>query len=250
MAVTKPSSACHIRDSMTGAPPVLDRPALRAALSDMPIEPPEAGTRFELALALKLGWNVGFSERVTREYRRFLYLAATAGFEVTPSQYVDEAWHLHLASPHYRDVLCNRILGRPLEHRPGDGTPEDDARCARQYEETLALYERVFKEPAPSEIWPRPVAPEELEEGWWTFNGRAIGQGIALLSFFAGIWAYFLGGEDFGTALVMAGILLGAISFQDRRRRRNGADWGADCGGGSDSGSSCGSSCGGGCGGD
>ncbi len=238
---------------MTGAPPVLDRPALQAALSDMPIEPPEAGTRFELALAMKLGWNVGFAERVTREYRRFLYLAATAGFEVTPSQYVDEAWHLHLASPHYRDVLCNRILERPLEHRPGNGTPEDDARCARQYEETLALYERVFEEPAPPEIWPRPAGPGELEDEWWDLYGPAIGKGVALLSFFAGFWAYLSGGKEFGTALVMGGILLGVISFQNRRRRRNGGDWGADCGGGggSDGGSDCGSSCGGGgCGGD
>lgn len=234
---------------MTGDSPVLDRPALRAALSDMQIQPAGSAARFESALAMLKGWNIRFAERVTDEYRRFLYLAAIAGVEVTPSQFIDEAWHLHLTLPHYREILCGRILGRPLEHRPGTGTPEDDARCARQYEETLALYERVFEEPAPIDIWPRPAGPEESEEGWWEINGRAIGQGVALLSFFAGIWAYFLGGEDLGTALVMGGVLLGAVSFRDRRRRRNGG-FGGDCGGGSDGGSHCGSSCGGGCGGD
>src|SRR5687768_11467205 len=89
LAVTKPSSICRKSESMTGAPPVLDRPALWAALSAMPIDPPEPASRFEDALASQQGWTGRFADRVTDEYRRFLYLAATAGFEVTPSQAVD-----------------------------------------------------------------------------------------------------------------------------------------------------------------
>jgi hypothetical protein len=254
LAVAKPSYACHISDSMTGDSPVLDRPALRATLLDMRIEPPDPGTRFETALARLQGWNPGFADRVTDEYRRFLYLAATAGFEVTPSQFVDEAWHLHLNLPHYRDTLCGRILGRPLEHRPGTGTPDDEQRCARQYEETLALYERVFDEPAPHDIWPRPV-PLEVEEEededsrWW--QGRESRLAAALVTFAIGVAALAIGLQGLGTAFVAVALLLGAGILVEtgfgrgRCRRGGGGDyWDGDAG------SSCGSSCGGGCGGD
>src|SRR5687767_4420094 len=142
---------------MTGDPPVLDRPALWAALSHMQIELSEGAGRFESRLAGQQGYTTRFAERVTGEYRRFLYLAATAGFEVTPSCTVDEAWHLHLTSPHYEKALCERILGRPLEHRPATGASGEEERHRRQYEETLALYESVFGEPAPFDIWPRPL---------------------------------------------------------------------------------------------
>ena len=56
-------------NSMTGAPPVPDRPALRAALSHMRIELPGPSPRFEEALAEEQGWIIGFAERVTDEYR-------------------------------------------------------------------------------------------------------------------------------------------------------------------------------------
>ena len=129
----------------------------------MRIEAPD-GSRFEEALARENGWSVAFAERVADEYCGFLYLAATAGFEVTPSQTVDQAWHLHLSWPHYREILCGRIVGRPIEHRPATGEPEDEARCLRQYEETLALYERVFGKPPPADIWPDPRSDEEAED--------------------------------------------------------------------------------------
>lgn len=237
---------------MTGDSPVLNRPALRAALSDMPIDPPPGETSFDEALAGRQHWNLGFAERVTDEYRRFLYLAAVAGFEVTPSKFVDESWHLHLLLPHYREILCGKILGRPLDHRPGTGTREDDARCARQYEQTLALYERTFGVPAPGDIWPRPASPREWAVRWWTGNGRLLGNGIAALALFAGFAAKALGMHGLGNVFVGAGIVLGLVSFPLEAltgvgRRRKGA---AGCGGGADFGTdSCGASCGGGCGG-
>lgn len=238
---------------MTGASPVLDRPALLAALSRMTIEPPDPGIRFEQGLARRQGWNVRFAERVTHEYRRFLYLAATAGFEVTPSLAVDEAWHLHLRLPHYREVLCGRILGRPLDHLPGTGTAEDDARCAGQYEETLALYERVFGKPAPRDIWPRPDGAEEgdLERR----PVRAVGLSFAVAGLIAGLSTIALGMPTLGAWLLIGSFLLGLVCFPFQAmvgvmRRRNGsAGCGGGCGAGSDGGSGCCASCGGGCGG-
>jgi hypothetical protein len=237
---------------MTGAPAVLDHPALRAALTGMRIETPAPGTAFEAALAARQGWSPRFAGRVAQEYRRFLYLAAIAGVEVTPSQFVDEAWHLHLELPHYGEILCGRILGRPLEHRPGTGTAEDDARCARQYEQTLALYERIFGEPPPDDIWPRPF--EEAESRPALGRGR-IGAATVAAGLVAALAVPAAGSPALAPVLVIGAAIVGLILFPMEKltgvggRRRDGAGCGGSCGGGGGGDSSCGASCGGGCGG-
>ena len=237
---------------MTGDPPVPTRPALWAALSHMQIDLPGEADRFEAALAERQGWPLPFAERVSSEYRRFLYLAATADFEATPSQSVDEAWHFHLTLPHYREILCERILRRPLEHRPGTGSAEDDARCARQYEKTLALYERAFLSAAPAEVWPRPAGPKD--NGLEGRRGRRVGLagGAALV---AGLAAPALGTPALGSALLIGAAILGFLYFPFQAfagRRGNGSGGcAASCGGTSCGGSDGGgcASCGGGCGG-
>lgn len=220
----------------------------------MTIEPPDPGIRFETGLARQQGWTGRFADRVTDEYRRFLYLAATAGFEVTPSLAVDEAWHLHLRLPHYREVLCGRILGRPLDHLPGTGTAEDDARCAGQYEETLALYERVFGKPAPRDIWPRPAGAGEIgyEKGRWPV--RTVGLTAAAAGLIAGLVAEALGAPALAAVLLIGSFFLGLVCFPFQAmvgvmRRQNGSAGCGGSGGGGDGGSGCCASCGGSCGG-
>lgn len=238
---------------MTGRAPVSDHAALRAALSHMRITSPD-GIPFEEALARENGWSPAFAERVADEYCGFLYLAATAGFEVTPSQTVDRAWHLHLSWPHYRDILCDRIVGRPIEHRPGTGEPEDEARCLRQYEETLALYQRVFGKPAPADIWPRPLSLDEEEQEWVSRqrSGRRKLVLVAAATVLAAasttqvspLWNVVI-------ACLVAGVLLAVLlpMLGPSRRKPKAAPCGAGCGRGSGSDGDCGSSCGGGCGG-
>jgi hypothetical protein len=252
--VIKPSSPCRKSDSMTGAPPVLDRPALWAALSHMQIEVPAAATRFEEAVAEEQGWTIGFAERVTDEYRRFLYLAATAGFEVTPSQAVDEAWHLHLTLPHYREVLCGRILGRPLEHRPAAGEPGEEERHRRQYESTVGLYERAFLKPPPSDIWPPPIPAEARQAAAKRRRRRGLALRSAAVAAVAAVGANAMGFAM--AALALGGLALAAalLALPFQRADARSRDGGGSCGGGctvgaSDDGGGCGASCGGGCGG-
>lgn len=233
-----------------------DHDALWAALSAMRIG--ESDRRFEEALASATGWTADYAARVVAEYRRFLYLAATAGREVTPSRAVDEAWHLHLRDEaHYRDELCGRILGRPLDHRPGSGADGEEARFAWQYAETLARYRAAFGDP-PRDIWPLPPAPEPEPEGRRVPLG---GLGLAALG--AAALAAFAGQAAAAIALVilagllLAGFFLRAAGTAHARSRRDGGDCGGGggCGGGDssgdggcpDGGASCG---GGGCGGD
>lgn len=251
---------------MTGDSPVLDRPALRAALSDMPIPPPEAETSFEAALARRQGWSLGFAERVAFEYRRFLYLAATTDGELTPSKIVDEVWHLHLTfGRHYRQVLCDRILGRTFEHLPGTGDPEEEPRFRRQYEKTLRLYEQAFGQP-PREFWPRPGTPASLppqddpEEPWWR---RSHLKPVGVFAAVGFAFSLMAGSPALAAGIVIGTGLLAGIPFLHRpeRRKANGGcggscgstyfGWSDSCsdGGGSSGGDGCGASCGGSCGG-
>lgn len=219
----------------------------------MQIYEPGTGRRFEEVLAERNGWPLPLAERVAGEYCGFLYLAATAGFEVTPSEAVDQAWHLHLEWPHYRETLCGRILGRPLEHRPGTGEPGEALRYRRQYEETLALYERAFDKPPPPDIWPRPGAfdEEERAEALRRTGRRDLAVAVGVTVAAAAAATQTPPVVDLFIALIVAGMILSLFVVPrvgPRSGRRDGGSGGA-CGGDSDGGS-CGASCGGGCGGD
>src|SRR4051794_21859641 len=54
------------------------------------------GFPFSARLARENGWSRSFAFRVIEEYRRFVYLMATAPHPVSPSDAVDQAWHLHM----------------------------------------------------------------------------------------------------------------------------------------------------------
>lgn len=113
---------------------------------------------FPAAMTTKLmaeqQWTLEYTTRVLTEYRRFIHLAATMGHEVTPSQIVDEAWHMHLTfSRDYWEKLTP-LLPAPLHHEPAEGLPGDGARYAAQYRRTLDDYRATFGHEPPADIWP------------------------------------------------------------------------------------------------
>jgi uncharacterized protein (TIGR04222 family) len=111
--------------------------------------------RFTDRLARENGWSRSFAKRVVREYKRFVFLAMAAGHAVTPSDEVDEAWHLHLTyTRSYWNGLCRDVLGKPLHHVPTRGGPAERERHVAQYEQTLETYERMFGHSPPADIWP------------------------------------------------------------------------------------------------
>lgn len=134
------------------------------ALATMRIEPDGASLTFTKRLARENGWSRNHAAAVVEEYRRFLYLAATGSDPVTPSEQVDQAWHLHLAyTRHYWGELCARIIGRPLHHGPTAGGGAEGRKYRNLYAATLERYRATFAEDPPAEIWP----PVELR-----FSGR------------------------------------------------------------------------------
>lgn len=106
-------------------------------------------------LARENGWSRPFARRVVEEYKRFVFMAMVAGHAVTPSDEVDEAWHLHLTyTRSYWNDLCRGVLGKPLHHIPTRGGPSERARHIEQYERTLATYQEFFGHSPPADIWP------------------------------------------------------------------------------------------------
>ena len=120
---------------------------------------------------------------------------------MTPSDAVDQVWHLHLTySADYWQAFCPDVLGRPLHHGPTAGGSAEQARYFEQYAQTLRSYERVFGSP-PADIWPsayqrlivdpraRRVHPRE---GW--IIARPLFVAILLTTLMMGVvagWALF-----------------------------------------------------------
>ena len=115
----------------------------------------DAAFSFSKRLARDNGWTHPFALRVAKEYKKFLFLAATAGHPVTPSDEVDQAWHLHLVyTRSYWDELCGEILGFPLHHGPTRGGAQEGEKFGDWYARTLRSYQQAFGEEPPREVWP------------------------------------------------------------------------------------------------
>jgi hypothetical protein len=124
-------------------------------LQKFQIDPPVVELSFAQRLARENGWHEDYANRVIDEYRRFIYLVATSREQLTPSDQVDQAWHLHLSYTHsYWEVLCRQVLGFALHHTPTRGGNIEQSRFIDQYNATLRLHEATFGDAPPADIWP------------------------------------------------------------------------------------------------
>jgi hypothetical protein len=153
---------------------------------------------FAARLARENCWSKSRAARAIAEYRRFLYLACTAGHEVTPSPDVDAVWHLHLVyTRSYWNDLCGNVLRRSLHHGPTLGGSSEGRRYRGNYERTLESYRAAFGTAPPSDIWPdveARFAPAKLRvvdtHAVWIVRKRGWQRIFAALKFkalFAGI---------------------------------------------------------------
>lgn len=119
------------------------------------VHPIGGGSGFAVKLARENGWSAAHAAAVIEEYRRFCFLAATGDRPVTPSDAVDQVWHLHLTyTRDYWGRFCPDVIGRAFHHdAAGEGEGERH-RHFDQYADTLARYEAAFGAPPPPAIWP------------------------------------------------------------------------------------------------
>lgn len=147
----------------------VDDEELRHKIEAFQLDEDGAALPFTSRLAREQAWTHAFAGRVAREYLRFIHLAMVAGHPVTPSEQVDQAWHLHLIyTRSYWQKLCRETLGRELHHGPTVGGQAEGEKFVNWYERTLASYQRVFRETPPADIWPASGERfEDAGDGRW-----------------------------------------------------------------------------------
>jgi len=131
--------------------------AIWKRIEQFPIDEPGAPFPLSARLAREQGWTKDFTQRVMLEYRRYCFLAAVSDHPVSPSEVVDEAWHIHLLyTDNYWRRFCPDALGKPFHHFPTLGGTTEKGKFDDWYSTTLQSYERYFGKKPPRDIWPEP----------------------------------------------------------------------------------------------
>ena len=136
--------------------------ALYDRIQKFSLDNPNSELLFSQRLARENGWTREYTQRVIEEYKKFAFLAVVAGHPVTPSDQVDQAWHLHLLyTQSYWDEFCAKVLGTPLHHSPTQGGQNEQSKFNDWYSKTLDSYQAFFEQVPPVDIWP----PAEVHFG-------------------------------------------------------------------------------------
>lgn len=238
------------------------------------IDDPSAGFTFSNRLAKENGWSAFYAERVVSEYKKFLYLACEAGHPVTPSEEVDQVWHLHLCyTRSYWKDLCDKTLGKEIHHGPTRGGSQERAKFVDWYERTLDSYEKCFGQKPPIDIWPQAKerfsssSNEKVDRKLYYVIPKKVIHYSILLGLFSAVSvacnhvvASTEAIEVLDEGITIGHIWIGVIGiiilfviigllFKGGGGGKGNGGCGAGCGTAGDSGSSCGGGCGGGCGG-
>ena len=119
------------------------------------IDDPLSEFTFTDRLARENDWDTSFSTRVVMEYKRFMFLICVAKHPLTPSDEVDQAWHLHLLyTESYWKDFCEKTLGRSIQHGPTKGGKVEGEKFRDWYEGTKNVYKQKFGKQPPKDIWP------------------------------------------------------------------------------------------------
>ena len=117
------------------------------------LDNPDADFSFSKRLARDNGWSAEYTHRVIEEYKKFTFLAVAAGHPVTPSDQVDQVWHLHLIYTYsYWSEFCPNVLQTALHHGPTRGGCNEHHKFNDWYSKTLASYESFFGQAPPTDI--------------------------------------------------------------------------------------------------
>lgn len=119
------------------------------------LDDPEVEFTFTERLAKENNWAIDYALRCIDEYKKFMYLICTTNHPLTPSDQVDQVWHLHLVyTQSYWIHFCENVLGRQVHHGPTKGGPLEQNKFHDWYEQTKHLYQSVFQKTPPIDIWP------------------------------------------------------------------------------------------------
>ena len=119
------------------------------------MDEPGVELSFSDRLARENGWALEYALRCVQEYKKFMFLICIASHPLTPSDEVDQVWHLHLLyTQSYWKDFCGGVLGREVHHGPTKGGNAEQGKFTDWYAKTKELYAATFGEAPPTDIWP------------------------------------------------------------------------------------------------
>ncbi|WP_027421243.1 glycine-rich domain-containing protein [Crocinitomix catalasitica] len=120
------------------------------------IDDPDSSFTFTDRLCRENDWRMEYALRTIIEYKKFIFLICISDSAQTPSDQVDQVWHLHLLyTQSYWKEFCKELLNTEIHHGPTKGW-EERGFFKDQYATTLTYYIQKFKEKPPIDIWPTP----------------------------------------------------------------------------------------------
>lgn len=123
-------------------------------LNEYQFDDPESEFSFTDRLTRENGWDYDYALRAIEEYKKFIFLIAFSGHPCTPSDEVDQVWHLHLLyTQSYWKEMCEGILGIEIHHGPTKGIIQRND-FEDFYNNTKTSYKIFFNEEPPIDIWP------------------------------------------------------------------------------------------------
>lgn len=119
------------------------------------LDDPFSSFTFSERLARENNWSLEFALRAIEEYKRFIFLICSLNHPLTPSDQVDQVWHLHLLyTESYWIEFCQKTIGKQIHHGPTKGGKGENEKFTDWYLKTKNSYFEIFKELPPDDIWP------------------------------------------------------------------------------------------------
>lgn len=136
-----------------------DQQSLWDKIKDFELDEPTSSLTFTNRLARENGWTIEYAIRAVHEYKKFIFMLCIADHSLTPSDQVDQVWHLHLLyTQSYWVDFCKNTIDKQIHHGPTKGGKTESDKYNDLYEKTLQLYKTLFERNAPDDIWP----PKEI----------------------------------------------------------------------------------------
>ncbi|WP_345954580.1 hypothetical protein [Mucilaginibacter sp. PAMB04168] len=114
----------------------------------------QSSFKFSDRLARENGWDQNYTIRVIEEYKKFVFLCCVSSGSITPSDAVDQAWHLHLTyTKSYWVDFCKNTLNQEIHHNPTQGGSHETKKFNGYYTQSFKVYTEKFKTEPPADIW-------------------------------------------------------------------------------------------------
>ncbi|NET73502.1 MAG: TIGR04222 domain-containing membrane protein, partial [Sphaerospermopsis sp. SIO1G2] len=122
-------------------------------IQEFSLDKQNANLSFSKKLAQENNWTPEYTQRAIAEYKKFAFIAAVSQHPVSPSDTIDQVWHLHLTyTQSYWQEFCP-LLGIELHHFPSDGSNQETEKFSDWFLNTINSYHKLFGENPPADIW-------------------------------------------------------------------------------------------------